>query len=110
MTPADLRTLLNAGTPGVWKVKQDILFCGGKASISAKDELLAILEFSKRDQSDAALIVALHNAAPALLDVVEAAQAIPAYCLGLGADPQTPCYRQFVDALTHLAEGKEPDA
>ena len=71
MTPAHLRTLLQAGTPGPWEIgdltpqHNDVALVRG---IQIRGAYKAV---ACRD--DAALLVALHNHAEALLEVVEAA-------------------------------------
>ena len=77
---ADLRALLDAATPGPWTVE----FSTGVAEDEDGNEIesawmsgprmLDMGDYQTLREDDAALIVALVNAAPALLDVVEAAR------------------------------------
>ena len=124
-TLTHLRTLLQAGTPGElrarlshalkqckvgfqynvpdadrcilcewYAVKMNGGTCG--SDVNGKHLLLSELD------ANATLLVALHNAAPALLDVVEAAQELiaPYHTASGGGSPQT---QKVVDALARLA-------
>ena len=66
MTIAELEALLAKATPGPWSSERDGL-------IYASDDELVVDAF---DTGDAAAIVALMNAAPRLIAVVEAARAM----------------------------------
>ncbi len=77
MTPANFRSLLSAATPGPWKASgrgsPDI--CGpGKFEYVVQGDGQGYGFCSPAAEADAALIVALRNLAPLLVDLWEAAE------------------------------------
>lgn len=81
MNPAidmkELRRLLEAATPGPWHVRGDKVCCGDPNDDSCA---FAIADtFHSTKDEDAALIVALRNAAPDLLDRLESLEADMAF-------------------------------
>ena len=102
MTVSDLRTLLQAGTPGEWFVRDNILRATYGDSVIGLGSVMS--------EANATLLVALHNAAEALLAVVEAAQ----YLVRPSPDesPAEVCpscgtygVGELREALAHLAAG-----
>jgi hypothetical protein len=96
MTPIDtLRKLLEAATPGPWYVSATDFLCSRD-----RDVVGPVHDLSP---TDVALIVALRNAAPALLHVVEAAKAVATHLNGYEANnlPDHPFYKlqEAVEAM-----------
>lgn len=72
MTPADLRALVERGSRDEWRVEENI---SGDYDIRCGPKTRAIPGIAYRlDKPDAEAIVALHNLAPALLALWEAAE------------------------------------
>ena len=92
--PDELRRLEKAATPGPWAVESDGVYN------DTRSYMVVPLGDSEQDDADAALIAAMRNALPALLDVAEAAQAV------CGTDNISTAHWDALDAaLTKLKEG-----
>jgi hypothetical protein len=71
-----LRELLEEATPGPWKAVRLAIGDSSDITLPHPEQGYARIWAKRLGDADAALIVALRNAAPFLLDVVEAAKVI----------------------------------
>jgi hypothetical protein len=70
---AALRELESETTPGTWRVEEDAEYVVVQTGLDVED-YITIGAPNAQNRADAALIAAMRNALPALLDVAEAAQ------------------------------------
>jgi len=79
MTPNELKSLLQAATPGEWKPEEDHK---GYMEIPGVIGCEGFYNCDGTDEPNAALIATLHNIAPLLLDLWEAVELRDDYLIG----------------------------